>query len=67
MTADFSFEPAAYLLGESSRPSPITIYGLSGGHDRWLRIDFDTGKPQSTWFEEIFSYVQTMPVTPFLD
>lgn len=67
MTADFSFEPAAYLLGESNRPSQITIYGLSGGHDRWLRVDFDTGKPQSTWFEEIFSYVQTMPVTPFLD
>ena len=32
-----SFIPHGYLIGTEARPSQITIYGLTGGPERWLR------------------------------
>lgn len=40
-----SFSPSAYLVGTESRPSSITMYGLSGGTERWLRIPLDLSQP----------------------
>jgi hypothetical protein len=37
-----AFKPHAYLVGEHSTPTQITIYGITGGPDRWLLIALDT-------------------------
>ena len=36
-----SFQPSAYLLGTTDRPSQILFFGITGGPERWLRIPLD--------------------------
>jgi hypothetical protein len=44
-----SFIPHAYLIGTQARPSQITIYGLTGGAERWLKIPLDLLQPPVTF------------------
>lgn len=60
-----SFKPEAYLLGTASRPSQITIYGMTGGPRRWLRIPLDVTKSPVTFAEQALAVVRQTPVVPF--
>jgi hypothetical protein len=40
-----SFQPSAYLLGTTDRPSQILFFGLTGGAERWLKILLDLSQP----------------------
>lgn len=59
------FKPEAYLLGTASRPSQITIYGMTGGSRRWLRIPLDVTKSPVTFVEQAFAVVRRTPIVPF--
>ena len=43
------FQPCVYLVGSSERPSSISMFGLSGGADRWLRIPLDISRQPVTF------------------
>ncbi len=60
-----SFEPSAYLLGTASRPSQITIYGMTGGAERWLRIPLDLAQSPITFARQALAVVQATRVVPF--
>lgn len=60
-----SFEPSAYLIGTESRPSSITIYGLSGGAERWLRIPLDLSRPPITFAMQALGVVRRTPTVTF--
>jgi hypothetical protein len=60
-----SFQPAAFLLGTSKRPSQIWNYGISGGAERWLKISLDLDEPPETYAEQALSVVQRTPVVQF--
>jgi hypothetical protein len=60
-----SFRPCAYLLGTESRPSQITIYGMTGGAERWLRIPLDLSKPAVTFASQAFAVALRTPTVPF--
>ena len=47
-----SFHPSAYLLGTETRPTQLTIYGISGGPERWLRIPLDLSQPAVTFVKQ---------------
>ena len=42
-----SFRPHAYLTTEAKQPSQIVIMSLTGGPDRWLKINLDLDLDQS--------------------
>lgn len=60
-----SFQPEAFLLGTSKRPSQIWMYGISGGAERWLKISLDLDEPPETYAEQALSVVQRTPVVQF--
>lgn len=60
-----SFEPSACLVGIKSRPSSITIYGLSGGAGRWLRIPLDLSQPPITFATQALAVVRRTPTITF--
>ena len=60
-----SFKPHAYLVGSESRPSQITIYGVTGGPERWLKIPLDLSQPPVTYAVQAHDFVKKMPVVPF--
>jgi hypothetical protein len=60
-----SFRPSAYLLGEESRPSQITIYGISGGAERWLRIPLDLSRPPVTFAAQALAVARCTKAVPF--
>ena len=60
-----SFEPAAYLLGASDRPSQIFIFGITGGPDRWLKIPLDLSQPPESYAKQALSVVRRTPDTVF--
>jgi hypothetical protein len=60
-----SFKPSAYLVGTQSRPSSITIYGLGGGAERWLRIPLDLSQPPVTFAPQALIVVRRTPEVPF--
>jgi hypothetical protein len=60
-----SFQPQAFLLGTSNRPSQIWAYGLSGGADRWLKVPLDLGQPWDTYAAQALSVVKRTPVVQF--
>lgn len=61
-----SFQPNAYLVGTGTKPSSITIYGLSGGAERWLRIPLDPSQPPITFVRQALTVVRRTPFVPFL-
>ena len=40
-----SFQPSAYLLGTSDRPSQLLFFAITGGAERWLKIPLDQTQP----------------------
>jgi hypothetical protein len=60
-----AFKPAAYLVGTESWPSSITIYGMSGGAERWLRIPLDLSQPPITFVPQALAVVRRTPTVPF--
>lgn len=46
------FEPSAYLQGTETIPSQITIFGMTGGAERWLRIPLDLTQPPDTFVRQ---------------
>jgi len=59
------FKPHAYLLGTDSRPSSITIFGLTGGAERWLKIPLDVSQRPVTFARQALKFVRRTPVVPF--
>ncbi len=60
-----SFHPHAYLLGSTNRPSQITIYGITGGPERWLRIPLDLSQPPVTYAVQAHDFVAKTPFVPY--
>jgi hypothetical protein len=60
-----SFKPHAYLIGTDTRPWSITMYGFSGGSERWLRIPLDCTHPSVTFAIQAMAVVRKTPVVPF--
>jgi hypothetical protein len=60
-----SFRPGAYLLGTETRPTQITIYGMTGGSERWLKIPLDLSQPAVTFAVQAFSVASRTPVVTF--
>src|SRR5580704_11143259 len=60
-----SFRPCAYLLGTETRPTQITIYGMTGGSERWLKIPLDLSQPAVTFAKQAFAAASRTPVVPF--
>jgi hypothetical protein len=60
-----TFRPCAYLLGTETRPSQITIYGMTGGSERWLKIPLDISQPAVTFASQAFAVASRTPVVPF--
>jgi hypothetical protein len=60
-----SFQPEAFLLGTSKRPSQIWMYGISGGADRWLKIPLDLSQPQETYAAQALAVVKKTPIVQF--
>ena len=59
------FQPCAYLLGTSDRPSSITFYGITGGADRWLTIPLDLSWPPVTYAAQSLEIVRKTPEVKF--
>ena len=60
-----AFKPHAYLLGTHTRPSSITIFGISGGAKRWLNIPLDLAQSPVTFATQALGFVRQTPVVPF--
>ena len=60
-----SFVPDAYLRGTDTRPSSITIFGVSGGARRWLRIPLDTSLPPATFAAQALAVAKETAIVPF--
>jgi hypothetical protein len=60
-----SFKPHAYLVGSENRPSQITIYGVTGGPERWLKIPLDLSQPPVTYAVQAHEVVAKTPFVPF--
>jgi len=60
-----SFKPHAYLVGSENRPSQITIYGVTGGPERWLKIPLDLSQPPVTYAVQAHEFVAKTPSVPF--
>jgi hypothetical protein len=60
-----SFKPHAYLLGTATRPSSITIFGISGGAERWLKIPLDCSQLPITFATQALAVVRKTPTINF--
>jgi len=60
-----SFKPHAYLCGTETKPSSITVYGFSGGPERWLGIPIDCSRPPITYAMQALAVVRNTPVVNF--
>jgi hypothetical protein len=60
-----SFKPHGYLCGTEARPSSVTLYGLSGGPERWLKIPLDCSRPPLTYAAQALAIVRKTPVVHF--
>ncbi len=60
-----SFKPHAYLCGTETKPSSITVYGFSGGPERWLRIPIDCSRPPITYATQALAVVRNTPAVHF--
>jgi hypothetical protein len=60
-----SFKPNAYLIGTETRPWSITMYGFSGGSERWLKIPLDCTHPSVTFATQAMAIVRKTPRVRF--
>jgi hypothetical protein len=59
------FQPCAYFVGTTERPSSISMYGLTGGVDRWLKIPLDISQPAVTFAAQALAVVRQTPAVSF--
>ena len=59
------FQPCAYFVGTTDRPSSISMYGISGGGDRWLKIPLDLSQPSVTFAAQALTVVRRTPFVQF--
>ena len=50
-----TFIPHAIIQGERSIPTSITMYAITGGSERWLKIELDLSKPSNTFIEQVLT------------
>jgi hypothetical protein len=50
-----TFKPHAIIQGERSIPTSITMYAITGGSERWLKIKLDLSKPSNTFIEQVLT------------
>lgn len=60
-----AFVPCGWLIGTRPRPSQITIFALTGGVRRWLRIPLDAGRPPLTYAGQVLAVARRTAVVPF--
>jgi hypothetical protein len=48
-----------------TRPSSITVYGMIGGSERWLRIPLDLSRPALPFASQALAVVGGTPLVPF--
>jgi hypothetical protein len=60
-----SFTPHGYLLGSSPRPASITIYAMSGGSERWLKIRLDLSQSPAAFARQAMAALHKSAVVPF--
>ena len=49
------FIPHAIILGDRIIPTSITMYAITGGSERWLKIELDLSKPSNTFIEQVLT------------
>ncbi len=59
------FQPCAFLVGTTDRPSSISIYGFSGGADKWLKIPLDISQPPITFAAQALEVARRTPFVQF--
>jgi hypothetical protein len=60
-----NFIPHGYLVGEYHRPSQITLYAMTGGPERWLRIQLDVSQLPSTFVTQALLVARENPTVRF--
>jgi hypothetical protein len=60
-----SFQPTAYLLGSTERPSHILFFGITGGPERWLKIPLDLSQPPVSYAAQALAVVRKTPEVKF--
>jgi hypothetical protein len=50
-----TFKPHAIIQGERTSPASITMYAITGGSDRWLKIGFDLSRPPITFVKQVLA------------
>ncbi len=50
-----TFKPHAIIQGERTMPASITMYSITGGSERWLKIGFDLSRPPVTFVEQVLA------------
>ena len=60
-----NFTVSAYLIGTYPYPCPLTIYGVSGGAKKWLKIPIDLSLSPDSFAGQALSVVRKTPQVPF--
>jgi hypothetical protein len=60
-----SFQPTAYLLGTTDRPSQTLFFGMTGGPERWLRIALDLSQPPLSYAAQALAVARKTPEVKF--
>jgi hypothetical protein len=60
-----AFKPHAYLIGTQPQASSITIFGFTGGPERWLKIPLDPSRAPVSYALQALAVVRNRPVVPF--
>jgi hypothetical protein len=50
-----TFKPHAVIQGERTTPASITMYAITGGAERRLKIGFDLSRPPITFVEQVLA------------
>jgi hypothetical protein len=50
-----TFKPHAIIQGERTSPASITMYAITGGAERWLKIGLDLSRPPITFVEQVLA------------
>jgi hypothetical protein len=59
------FKPHGIFVTESSVPSQIVMCGLTGGPEKWLRIELDLSQSPITFVQQAINVARQNPVIPF--
>ena len=57
-------EPHGYLIGSLRHPTQITMYGINGGPNRWLRFPLDASIPPDSFVEQALNVARETHLFP---